>query len=82
MEGMAAGQSHQTVPLFDCFQANGTLLLFIRGTRHFSRGKEATKAFEVGGGGRSSNIPAKASWSQLPESTKNLVRLVPSSYHF
>ena len=28
--------------------------------------------FDVGGGGRSSNIPAKASWSQLPESTKNL----------
>ena len=28
--------------------------------------------FEVGGGGRSSNIPENASWSQLPESTKNL----------
>ena len=30
--------------------------------------------FEVGGGGRSSNIPANASWSQLPESTRNLYK--------
>jgi len=45
----------------------------------FSRGREAMNAFEVGGGGRSSNIPENASWSQLPESTKNLANWRSSS---
>ena len=97
------------VSLFDIFQANWTLLLFIRGASYFLTGQRSDERpgyrilwqcqlflkaagqayirralwqgtialidgiyFEVGGGGRSSNIPENASWSQLPESTKNL----------
>merc|ERR1719430_2030408 len=36
------------------------------------RGRARRKALDVGGGGLSANMPAKASWSQFPESTRNL----------